>query len=177
MPPDRRTPSTGRAYLLWALPVVVIILLVAALAGTSGTRTHLGDRHDPATGVAGRGSTIAPGGPLANPSGSPVWVQATLRTAVRSRLPRSFLGLSFEYWDVPGLDARPAVLRRVFALLHVPGDGPLLLRLGGDSSRSGLLGWLTGTEARPLAVPDHQPVAAHAGLSGPLGPPATSCST
>ena len=149
MPPDRRTPSTGRAYLLWALPVVVIILLVAALAGTSGTRTHLGDRHDPATGVAGRGSTIAPGGPLANPSGSPVWVQATLRTAVRSRLPRSFLGLSFEYWDVPGLDARPAVLRRVFALLHVPGDGPLLLRLGGDSADQAYWGGSPGLKLGP----------------------------
>lgn len=49
-------------------------------------------------------------------------------------LPRSFLGLSFEYWDLRKLDRNPGLLTRVFELLHVPGNGPSLLRMGGDSA-------------------------------------------
>ena len=49
-------------------------------------------------------------------------------------LPRSFLGLSFEYWDLPRLDATPRLLTRVFDLLHVRGNGPAVLRIGGDSA-------------------------------------------
>jgi hypothetical protein len=55
----------------------------------------------------------------------------------RSRLmhvPRSFVGLSTEYWDVPLLERRLAAFERVLSLLHVPGDGRLVFRIGGDSA-------------------------------------------
>jgi hypothetical protein len=46
--------------------------------------------------------------------------------------PRSFLGLSTEYWTVPVWASHISLLDRVFALLRV--DGPMVLRVGGDSA-------------------------------------------
>jgi hypothetical protein len=53
-------------------------------------------------------------------------------------IPRSFLGLSMEYWGIPLFEARPDALVRVLGLLHVPGDGPLTIRIGGDSADQSL---------------------------------------
>jgi hypothetical protein len=47
-------------------------------------------------------------------------------------VPRSFLGLSTEYWTLPIWDRQPLLLERVFSLLRV--DGPLVLRIGGNSA-------------------------------------------
>ncbi|HUO71617.1 MAG TPA: glycosyl hydrolase family protein [Solirubrobacteraceae bacterium] len=49
-------------------------------------------------------------------------------------IPASFLGLSTEYWALPRFEQHPGVLTRVLSMLHVPGDGPLVLRVGGDSA-------------------------------------------
>ena len=54
------------------------------------------------------------------------------------RIPESFLGLSTEYWATPAWDREGAVLDRVLSFLHVPGDGPLVLRIGGDSANEAL---------------------------------------
>ena len=51
-----------------------------------------------------------------------------------SPVSRSYLGLSTEYWSLPLYAHHVAALERVLSLLHVPGDGPLLLRVGGDSA-------------------------------------------
>ena len=53
-------------------------------------------------------------------------------------VPSSFLGLSTEYWAVPAWERQAAVLARVLASLHVPGDGSMLLRIGGDSANEAL---------------------------------------
>lgn len=53
--------------------------------------------------------------------------------AVR-RVPPSYLGLSTEYWALPLYASRLPLFERAISLLRVPGDGPLLLRVGGDSS-------------------------------------------
>jgi hypothetical protein len=53
--------------------------------------------------------------------------------APRVPVPRSFLGLSTEYWTLPQY-GNPGVFERVLALVHASGDGPLVLRIGGDSS-------------------------------------------
>ncbi len=50
-------------------------------------------------------------------------------------VPASFLGLSTEYWTLPEWERHAALLERVLALLRVPGDGPLVLRVGGNSSQ------------------------------------------
>ncbi len=49
-------------------------------------------------------------------------------------VPRSFLGLSMEYWSVPSFQHPPGVFDRVLSLIRVPGDGPVILRIGGDSA-------------------------------------------
>jgi len=54
--------------------------------------------------------------------------------ATATDLPASFLGLSTEYWALPQFDRDMPVFERVLSLLHVPGAGPLVLRVGGDSA-------------------------------------------
>ena len=49
-------------------------------------------------------------------------------------VPSSFLGLSLEYWELPMFERDTAAFERLLSLLHVPGDGPLILRIGGDSA-------------------------------------------
>src|SRR5947209_1806964 len=47
-------------------------------------------------------------------------------------IPSSFLGISTEYWAMPRWIRHLALLERVLALLD--GQGPLVLRIGGDSA-------------------------------------------
>jgi hypothetical protein len=49
-------------------------------------------------------------------------------------VPPSFLGISSEYGEVKSLAQHRVLLSRVFAMLHVPGDGPMMWRIGGDSA-------------------------------------------
>jgi hypothetical protein len=49
-------------------------------------------------------------------------------------LPRSYLGLSIEYWGLPRYESHPHAFARVLSLLRVAGNGPLILRIGGDSA-------------------------------------------
>lgn len=49
-------------------------------------------------------------------------------------VPPSFLGLSTEYWSLPGFAGHMAKFARVLSMLRVPGDGPLILRVGGNSA-------------------------------------------
>lgn len=49
-------------------------------------------------------------------------------------VPRSYFGISTEYWTLPLFERNMPVLERVISLLHVPGGGPLVLRVGGDSA-------------------------------------------
>jgi hypothetical protein len=49
-------------------------------------------------------------------------------------VPQSFFGLSTEYWELPRNERRLSIFERVLALLHARGNGPLILRIGGDSA-------------------------------------------
>ncbi len=49
-------------------------------------------------------------------------------------VPPSFLGFSTEYWTLPLWQRHRALLERALALIHVPGDGRQVLRIGGDSA-------------------------------------------
>ncbi len=61
-------------------------------------------------------------------------VIAVARDAPMTPVPRSFLGVSTEYSSLPVYAERLPLLERVLAMLHVPGGGPLILRIGGDSA-------------------------------------------
>ena len=49
-------------------------------------------------------------------------------------VPASYFGLSTEYWALPLFERDMPVFERVLSLVHVPGNGPLVLRIGGDSA-------------------------------------------
>ncbi len=65
-------------------------------------------------------------------------------------VPGSYLGLSFEYWGMPLFERHLTAFARVLSLLHVPGDGPLMLRVGGDSADRSL--WDPGVRQLPQWV-------------------------
>jgi hypothetical protein len=54
--------------------------------------------------------------------------------ARRTAVPRSYLGLSTEYWALPVWSGEMPLLERTLSLVSVRGDGPLMLRVGGDSA-------------------------------------------
>lgn len=73
-------------------------------------------------------TTIAPA------AATPVRVRVTLEPRrVLAHIPRSFLGISTEYWTIPFWSAHPQLLARVFSQLEGSG-GPIYLRIGGDSA-------------------------------------------
>ena len=66
---------------------------------------------------------------------APQVVSITLATRAPARaVPGAFLGLSTEYWAAQTFERRPALFARVLRLIHVPGDDPEVLRIGGDSA-------------------------------------------
>lgn len=84
-----------------------------------------------------RHSAAAPARPSAIPRPIARMARAsvTIGTDASSiTVPRSFLGLSTEYWGVPGFVRHLTALTQVGAMLEVPGGGPLILRVGGDSA-------------------------------------------
>ena len=49
-------------------------------------------------------------------------------------VPSSFFGISTEYSTLPLFERDTPVFERVLSMLHVQGDGPLVLRIGGESA-------------------------------------------
>jgi hypothetical protein len=49
-------------------------------------------------------------------------------------IPSSFLGLSMEYWELPQVYGARGAFSRLVNMLKVPGGGPSVLRIGGDSA-------------------------------------------
>jgi hypothetical protein len=65
----------------------------------------------------------------------PLPAQVTISPqAAMTPVPRSYLGLSTEYWALPQWSPSMPLLERVLSLVHVGGGGPLILRVGGDSA-------------------------------------------
>jgi hypothetical protein len=150
--PGRRG-SSDRRYLPWLLGLVAVLVVTAALAehGGATARAHVRDPDPAHRAGTGRVSALSPQPPAAGASArrEPVTVRAAILRTVREPLPRSFLGLSFEYWDLPSFASHPAALRRVFGLLRVPEDGSVPLRIGGDSADQAFWGNSPGASLQP----------------------------
>jgi hypothetical protein len=105
----------------WLVPLATVLLTLAGCgaagkdAGRSGAARH----------VTVREATLPR---------EPVIGLAIAQSPKPTPIPRSFLGLSTEYWTLPVDERHVALYGRVISLLHVPGDGPFVLRVGGDSS-------------------------------------------
>ena len=97
--------------------VVAVAVLVLAVSGSRDRTAHVAITHS-----------------RSDPSG-PTRAQVTIAGAAPlSAIPHSFLGLSTEYTTLPVDEHHISLYRRAISLLHVPGDGPFVLRIGGDSS-------------------------------------------
>src|SRR6516164_1580640 len=62
-------------------------------------------------------------------------------------IPHSFFGVSTEFWSIPLFAPDSRVLLRVLALLHAQGNGPLVIRIGGDSADHSM--WLPPARSVP----------------------------
>lgn len=68
--------------------------------------------------------------------------RATLTVTPRApsiRVPRSFFGISTEYWGIYHFGRFMSDWERIMSLLRVPGNGPFVLRIGGDSASHAVL--------------------------------------
>jgi hypothetical protein len=70
----------------------------------------------------------------ASPSSLPSAIVSLDPTSAPVTVPSSYFGLSTEYWALPIYERHLGLFERVLALLHVNGDGPMILRIGGDSA-------------------------------------------
>lgn len=93
-------------------------VLVMAVAGCGGGHGRDAGRNSSAAAQRGPGAVLVEVAP----------------NAPTTPIPQAFLGLSLEWWNLPFDDQHLGLFRRVIELLHVPGDGPLVVRVGGDSS-------------------------------------------
>ena len=113
-------------YSTMRLPHAACITTVACLllAGCAGD----GSGAPPAGGATGaaRGHSVSPAVTAAQVTVAP--------DASQTPVPRSFLGISTEYWALPLWANEMPLLERALALVHVRGDGPFILRIGGDSA-------------------------------------------
>lgn len=139
-PAPDKPPRRRRLPWLWGLVGVLAIgasslgLLTAALLGFPGRRARPSSR-TPSAPVLPRTAELP---------------QAVLTLAPRGRprqVPPAFLGVSTEYWTLPFWERQLPELERVLALLHVPGDAPLVLRIGGDSADHSF--WMPTRHAGP----------------------------
>jgi hypothetical protein len=109
--------------------------------------------------LAAEGATPTPGAAVASHGAGhrrarpllPVDAQITVAPgAARSAVPRSYLGLSTEYWALPLWSGEMPLLERALSLVRVRGEGPLILRVGGDSADHAFWDPNAGTGGVPL---------------------------
>jgi len=130
----------------------IVVALAAVLA--VNLFTSFGGR-DADTRAATRDGQARPGsaGPAVAPAAQ--MVVAVPQTDQTTPVPPSFLGLSTEYWSLPGDARHLAAFARVLALLHVPGDGPVILRVGGNSADHTI--WMPRPRTMPRWVDELTP--------------------
>lgn len=107
-----------------------IVAVVAAVLAVTLFTSFPGRDND--TRAATRGRAHAPA--AARRSQSPSVVVAVPPGGSSRPVPPSFLGLSTEYWSLPGYVHHMGAFGRVLSLFKVHGDGPLIVRVGGNSA-------------------------------------------
>ncbi len=126
----RRAEAVRFLSAVTGLAVLAAMLVPLALPNRAGiNRADAGSPHRGASSAARPQRRPRP-----DSTGTP---QATVTIgpgASTAPVPSSYFGISTEYWTLPLFERNTPVFDRVLALLHVRGDGPLLLRIGGDSA-------------------------------------------
>jgi hypothetical protein len=113
------------------------LLVPLALPNRAGITRAVARPHHRVAEASGAGTTARPT-PAASAAPAPPPLPRASVTIARSAptvaVPSSYFGLSTEYWALPLFERNTPVFERVLAMLHEPGDGPLVLRIGGDSA-------------------------------------------
>ena len=130
-------PGRRRVLALLAAAIAPLALLATgialALPGSDGATGMASRPQHPAEFASAQVTT-----PARRRVARPVAVARAVLTigpnASTTPVPASYFGLSTEYWALPLFERNMPVFERVLALLHVPGNGPLMLRIGGDSA-------------------------------------------
>jgi len=125
---QRQRRRRRRPVIAGAIAVVAGVLAINLFTSFPG--------RDDDTRAATRSERSAPGSAPARAARPPA-TSVVVALAPEDRpipLPPSFLGLSTEYWSLPGFAGHMAAFARVLSMLHVPGDGPVILRVGGNSA-------------------------------------------
>jgi hypothetical protein len=128
-----------RVARLWAIAgaLVGLAVVLVPLAVASIGETIEASAPPPASQPASPPAQVPRDRPRARASSGSRLPQATLTlgpTLSAAPVPTSFFGISTEYWTLPLFERDTPAFERVLSLLHVPGDGPLMLRIGGDSA-------------------------------------------
>ena len=111
------------AVLLLATMIVALLLGGSPGRSAGSLRSPAAARAEVSAPVAGRA------GLAANQADVTIPTQAST-----TPIPRAFLGLSTEYATLPLVEEHTTLYERVLSLMHVPGDGRFVLRIGGDSA-------------------------------------------
>jgi hypothetical protein len=110
-----------------AVAVACLALAVAACGGVDRTTATAARPQLPALGPVPRKGSLP---------------EATVGVAAQGpslRVPRSYFGISTEYWGIDHFGRFMGDYERVMSTLRVPGNGPFVLRIGGDSADHSLL--------------------------------------
>ena len=112
-----------------------IVAVVAGVLAVTLFTSFPGRDSDTRAATRDRPQAPAAGAPRAGrASRSPSVVVALAPGASSTPVPPSFLGLSTESFSLPVYVHHMAAFGRVLSLLKVSGDGPLILRVGGNSA-------------------------------------------
>jgi hypothetical protein len=115
-----------------ALAVVLASAVALAVPDIDGV-THAADRGHRQASASAPGHGARPRA-SARPARAGQAVLTVSPGADTMSVPASYFGISTEYWALPLFERDMPVFEHVLSLLHVPGNGPLVLRIGGDSA-------------------------------------------
>jgi hypothetical protein len=131
----RRRPAQVLA-LGAALIVVAALLVPLALAERQQISQAIAGAPPPAAPAPASRPRTAPSPHRPTRAGAtPATATLTIASDAKTvPVPSSFFGISTEYRALPLFERNMPVFERMLSLLHVQGDGPLILRIGGDSA-------------------------------------------
>ncbi len=125
----------GAPHLALAAGITIVALLVLVVAALLAVPDHNRAAARASHGRAPVGPTTAPLSSAAPPALAPAQAEVRIGSPRdATRVPRSFFGISTEYSSLPVYEQQLPLFERVLSLLHVRGDGPLVLRIGGNSA-------------------------------------------